>query len=69
MEAVSRSRELAHAFSLAIGLFMAATLHQFHRDSQGVHACAEELCAIATEQGFPMARGIGAIFQGWALGA
>ncbi|MEE9146540.1 MAG: AAA family ATPase [Candidatus Tectomicrobia bacterium] len=67
VEAVIRGRDLAHAYSLALGLFMVATLHQFRRDGHRVQACAEELCEIATQQGFPMLRDIGIVFQGWAL--
>ena len=69
MEAVARNRELEHAYSLALGLFLIATLHQYRQDGQRVQVCSEELCKLAAEQGFPMLRDIGTIFQGWALAA
>jgi tetratricopeptide (TPR) repeat protein len=64
-EALTRARELAHPFSLAIALSMAARFHQHTRETQAVRERAEELIALANEHGFPASLAIGTCWRGW----
>jgi class 3 adenylate cyclase/predicted ATPase len=66
-EALTLAQELTHPFSLAFALGMAAIVHQFRREAQGVQERAEALIALSTEQGFPHWLAFGTILRGWAL--
>ena len=45
-EALTLARELTHPFSLALALQIAAIVHQFRREGQGVQERAEALIAL-----------------------
>jgi class 3 adenylate cyclase/predicted ATPase len=68
-EALTLARELAHPFSLAIALNIAAVFHQFRREAQAVQERAEALMTLSSEQGFPHWLAYGTILRGWALTA
>jgi predicted ATPase/class 3 adenylate cyclase len=57
---------LAHPYSLAFARYYAAVLHHRRRDAPAVQAQAEALLTLATAQGFPLWRGNGTFWQGWA---
>ena len=66
-EALALAQELAHPFSLAYALGLAARLHQFRREVQTTQERAEAAIALATEQGFTFWAEWGNILRGWAL--
>jgi predicted ATPase len=66
-EALTLAQELAHPFSLTFAMTIAATVHQFRREGQGVQERAETVIALSTEQGFPYWLDYGTILRGWAL--
>ena len=66
-EALARARELAHPNTVAFALSCGCIFHQLLRDRRGAQAEAEELVALATEQGFPVWLAAGTIVRGWAL--
>jgi class 3 adenylate cyclase/predicted ATPase len=66
-ESLTRARELAHPNTLAQVLFIGCTFCQLCSDPGGVLERAEELSALATEQGFPLWRGAAMTLEGWAL--
>ena len=66
-ESLTRARELAHPNTLAQVLFIGCTFCQLCSDPGGVLERAEELSALATEQGFPLWRGAAMALEGWAL--
>jgi class 3 adenylate cyclase/predicted ATPase len=61
------AQELAHPFSVALALSFTTSLHLFRREEQATQERAEELIALATEQGFPFRAPVGIIRRGWAL--
>jgi DNA-binding winged helix-turn-helix (wHTH) protein/predicted ATPase len=63
------AQELAHPYSLAVALSMAALVQQFRRDLPGVQARGEAFLTLATEQGFPYFMAWSAIVWGWVLAA
>ncbi len=65
--ALALAERLAHPFSQAFALSMAALLHQYRREGQLAQARAEAALAYATGQGFELLAGFSAIFRGWAL--
>jgi predicted ATPase/DNA-binding winged helix-turn-helix (wHTH) protein len=65
--AVALARTLAHAHSLAWALHFAAILHSLRGEWDAMYAWAEELSAVATEQGFPYWVAYATFNQGWAL--
>ncbi len=64
--ACTLAQELSHPFSLAAARVFAALLHQRHRDRALTQEWAEAGITLASEQGFPVWLGQGAILQGWA---
>ena len=63
--AIAEALTLAHAPSLAASLAMGCRLLSFRGDHAALDARAGQLIALATEQGFPLYRGLGTIFRGW----
>jgi class 3 adenylate cyclase/predicted ATPase len=63
-EALALTRELAHPYSLAFVLWVAALVSQFRRDVEFAHAQAEESVNLSTEHGFALWLGIGTILLG-----
>ena len=63
------AQELAHPYSVAVALAMAALVQQYRRDLPGVHARGEAFLTLATEHGFPYFMAWGAILRGWVLAA
>jgi predicted ATPase len=66
-EALALAQELAHPFSLANTLFLAARVHQFHREGLATQEHAEVLVALCRERGFAQFLASGTILRGWAL--
>jgi predicted ATPase len=66
-EALSQAREVAHPFSLAVALNLAAWLHQYRREPAETKELAEEEVRFSGEQGFPFFLAQGTILRGWAL--
>jgi len=64
-EALTLAQELAHPFSLVYALTCAAIVHGFLREGQATQKLAEEVIALAREQGFPFWLTWGTILQGW----
>lgn len=52
-EALVLAQELAHPFSLAFTLCLAAWIHQNRREGQAAQERAEAAITLSTEQGFP----------------
>jgi class 3 adenylate cyclase/predicted ATPase len=66
-EAVTLAQQLAHPYSLAYALNWAGMFHQFRREWYATQECVEAAIRLATEQGFPLYRAMGALLRGWAL--
>ncbi|MDX6007666.1 adenylate/guanylate cyclase domain-containing protein [Cupriavidus necator] len=65
-EAIALAQRLSHPFSLAHTLCLVAELHQFRRDPQLTHDCADAAIALSTEQGFPLWLAWATVLSGWA---
>ena len=65
-EAIAEARRLAHPPSLAVGLSIASRLLSLVGDHVILGECADELVALATEQGFPLWSAQGTIYRGYA---
>jgi predicted ATPase len=65
--ALAWARELSHPTTLAFALHVNCVFHQLRGDGAIVEQRAEELVALATEQGFPHFVGSGTCFRGWAM--
>lgn len=63
--AISEARKLAHPPSLAVSVALGCLLFSLLRDDLALGEHADELAALAAEQGFPFWRAEGAIFRGW----
>jgi predicted ATPase len=63
--AVAEARRLAHPPSFAASLALGARLLSIHGDNAVLGEWADQLDAVATEQGFAHWRAQGAIFRGW----
>ena len=63
--AIAEARRLAHPQSLAVSLIYGAILLALVGDSVALDEPADELVAVATEQGFPFWRAQGTICRGW----
>jgi predicted ATPase/DNA-binding winged helix-turn-helix (wHTH) protein len=61
------ARQLAHAHSLAWALHFAAVLHGLRGEWGATQVGAEELLAVAAEQGLAFWQPLGTFDQGWAL--
>jgi DNA-binding SARP family transcriptional activator len=65
--ALALAEELAHPYSLAHALSLAAIFHQFRREAPAAQARAEAALALSTEHSFPYWISIATILKGWAL--
>jgi class 3 adenylate cyclase/predicted ATPase len=65
-KAIGEARSLANPPSLAVSFACNAVLLSLLGEDQALGKRAEELVMVATEQGFPLWRGQGAIYRGWA---
>jgi predicted ATPase len=63
--AIADVRRLVHRPSLAINLSFCARLLLLIGDGVALHKLADELVAVASEQGFPLWRTAGTIYRGW----
>jgi predicted ATPase len=63
--AIAGARRLAHPPSLAVSLAIDAWLLSLVGDNTDLGERADELVAVATEQGFPFYRAQGTIYRGW----
>jgi predicted ATPase len=68
-EAVRLARELSHPYSLVTALNWSSRVQQLCRDAPATYAQAEEMLALATEQGFTLWLALGMHIRGWALAA
>ena len=59
--------ELAHPYSSAFSLIIAAQVYQFRWEEQGVSDHAAAAMTLSTEQGFPLFLALGTIMRGWAV--
>jgi class 3 adenylate cyclase/predicted ATPase len=66
-EALALAQALAHPYSLVFAQYYAAYLHHRRRDAPAVQVQTEALLPLATAQGFPLWRGTGTFWHGWAL--
>jgi TOMM system kinase/cyclase fusion protein len=66
-EAVTLAQQVAHPFSLAFALVLAAMVHQLRREVRADQERAEAALSLAMEQGFPHWMTQGAIQRGWTL--
>jgi predicted ATPase len=64
--AIAEARRMAHPPSLALGLSIGARVLSLVRDNAVLGEWADQLVALATEQGFPHWRAQGTIYCGWA---
>ena len=63
--AIAEARRLAHPPSLAVSLALGARLLSLVGDNAALDERADQLVAVATEQGFPFWRALGTIYRGW----
>jgi len=66
-QALALARDAAHPYSLVFVLMFATRVHQGRRDDAAVLQAADQMIAIAGEQGFSYYQAQGAIQQGSAL--
>jgi class 3 adenylate cyclase/predicted ATPase len=64
--AIAEALRAGHLPSLALSLTYGARLHSLVGGDGALDGCADQLGALATEQGFPHWRALGAIYRGWA---
>jgi predicted ATPase len=64
-KAIAEARRLPHPPTLAMSLGMNALLLSMIGDDIGLERRADDVVAIASDQGFPFYRATGAIFHGW----
>jgi predicted ATPase len=64
--AIAEARRLAHPPSLAASSSASSRLLSLIGDSAALEERADELIAVATEQGFPRWHALGTIYRGWA---
>jgi predicted ATPase len=63
--AIAETRMLDHPPSLASGLMVGAMLHSLVGDNRALSEWADELVAVAVQQGVPWWRTVGTIYRGW----
>jgi len=63
--AIARARRLAHPPVLAVSLNIGALPLSLVGDDAALGECADQVFAVATEQGFPQWRAEGTIYRGW----
>ena len=66
-EALHLARELAHPFTLATALQIAAQLHRRWDGAQAAQQWTDALLTLAHEQGFPTWVARGTVLRGWML--
>jgi predicted ATPase len=66
-EAVTLAQHVALPFALGYALALSAIIHSFRREVCLTQERAEAAISIATDQGFPQWKAVGAILRGWAL--
>ena len=66
IEAVASARSLHHPYSLATAMWLCAIFLQVCRQRQSCHDLAAELLELSQEHDFPVMRGTGMFFLGWA---
>jgi class 3 adenylate cyclase/predicted ATPase len=66
-EALLLAQQSAHPFSLSFVLSYIAQFHQFRREVRFTQEHAEAAISLATDQGFPQWKGVGALQRGWSL--
>ena len=66
-ETVTLAQQMAHPYSLSLGLLSASIFYAFRREVRAVQGHAEAAINLATEQGFPYWMAMGTILRGWAL--
>jgi predicted ATPase len=64
--AIIEARRLAHPPSLAVSFACSALLLSLLGDDAALYERADELVAVATEQGFPLWHAQGTVYRGWA---
>ena len=64
-KAISEARRLPHPPTLAMSLSMDAHRLSVIGDDIGLEQRVDDLVAVATDQGFPFYRAMGAIYRGW----
>jgi predicted ATPase len=65
-EAVALARSLSHPYSLALAMWLSAIVFQVGRQTQTCRDLSSELLELSQEHDFPMMRGAGMFFSGWA---
>jgi class 3 adenylate cyclase/predicted ATPase len=65
-EAITLARNLSHPYSLALAMWHCAIVLQVGRQRQSCRDLATELLQLSQEHDFPMMRGAGMFFLGWA---
>jgi class 3 adenylate cyclase/predicted ATPase len=65
-EAVTLARSLSHPYSLALAMWLCAIVLQVGRQRRSCRDLATELLELSQEHDFPMLRGAGMFFLGWA---
>jgi predicted ATPase len=65
-EAVTLARSLSHPYSLANAMWASAIVLQVGRQRQSCRDLSSELLEVSQEHDFPMYRGGGMFFSGWA---
>jgi predicted ATPase len=65
-EAVTLARSLSHPYSLANAMWHCAIVIQVGRQRQSCRDLSSELLELSQEHDFPMMRGAGMFFSGWA---
>jgi class 3 adenylate cyclase/predicted ATPase len=63
--AIDEARRLAHSHSLAMSLIFDTALTSLVGDNSTLGERADQLVAVATEQGFPQYLAMGTIYRGW----
>ena len=66
-DGLALATELAHPFSSAFALTVAAQVYQFRREGQEAYDHADAAVTLSTEQGFALFLAQGTIMRGWAL--
>jgi predicted ATPase len=66
-EAVTLARSLSHPYSLAMAMWHCAIVFQLVRQMQSCRDLATELLELSQLHDFPLMRGAGMFFSGWAI--
>jgi predicted ATPase len=65
--AITEARRLAHPPSLAVSLSLGTLPLSLVGDNVALDERADQLVAVATEQGFPVWRAMGTVHRGWVM--